>query len=1823
MNIEEKEENNQIIIVTKKNFIKDIFLYSNSLKKYIPKLKENSEIFIQKFILFIKESLDYNSLYFNLKLLKNIFMESNEIIELIQENKNYYSLDDKEFGIIGILIELYIKNNSFEINEILKEFFILFKKNEILYQKEVYFIFQKIGKEYYWEEAITQNYDNFIQYIILFIFLFTGKDYSIFNKRKSDITEKKLNSNNIYFFGGINIFLPLFEKLLLHSNLQKIFEKLLILIKELLINDIDNLIIAYNDKFFELLSVFIQNLDKAYFQNDDFFYFLFDINESLIKINKKKEYKYIEGFYDSIFFKYEIIMKMNYKMINKYFAYLNKYENLYKYMKFNICCKFLNEINIDTFRNTFSIFLTLIVKKLIKEKNENLNDIIYYLLKDDNNEKIRLVVLKTLKNELKIIKEADSNIDYQFMINLSFLISKNIEIKFLIIDIFQLLYFKYYNKLREIFIKKENPFKSLFYKIITNFFECNVIIDNKTKEQTTINNINKIFLKNSVYNDNKNLKKIIFDIIMKYILFSVFYMEPIFFNLDIPENFEFESYIKIISNNLEKLNKINNVTFYINENILNHLVDILVYSKIYIIESNKINKNNVNVDSKYLINIINFINNFIEKVVIQDIISDFDLKKKKYSNHLGFKIFTLFINKIDLKNKSTKDNIYINIIDELIGKIYFYFTAIENQKIKNLIDLRIEKHILSGFIEFFIVLKYFSEDVIKSLKKNKNQSYVKLSEIQTLFETLRGKNIFFDFLLKEYLNYNNLNEIKIKLEEMLKMFKIILMLFTQCFLINSNLNSENINFYIIFLYIIVDLGEYIINNDTLFNGNKEITNLLIHNLISLSFSNIQIILYLSLKRERNQIFEDILQDIINMALTYEKKNINYMNLIGDSKYTNLFYICLKKKIANFDNSIKISELLKVFINNSNNRKTSFLNDDIIDYKSKDYSLIWENNYIFPYNYLTETQNIKMKKKYIQIKKNLFSFNGIFSNKKLFYEDKSKLKYKNSNHLTENYSNPILKPILDWNKYISIKKEYENLFQNKIYNYINLSIFPKEESKKFIFDFILPKNYIKIPCCLIKITYLIKGFIFLKKNDNNELIHYFEFFGLRKQILDNNFKKNIFFSNIDLKINSPYYIKIKFKNLKLFFERKYYYLNNSIEIFKKKNKSYYFNFNNDDNKQIFLNIIKKNVDDNIQPKINNILEKWEKGKISTIKFLNLLNIYGNRSLKDITQYPIFPWIINDYSITNDKNNVQLRHLSLPIGQLNEKRKKVFDKKFNDMIKELDNKYKNYKIEDFIEDDNFNLEKIPYYYNNIYSNIDSVSYYLIRIFPFYFINFNSNKKVFYDLEKSYFNSLNSINNLREIIPQFFYFPEIFYNKNNLNLGISGNNVLLPKWSNNNPFIFVSIYREVLELIKDDIIDWINLIFGIYSRGENAKKKKNLFIPFSYDNIVEKKISKINIKEKENLFKLCEFGLVPFQLFKDQLTLKKERKITNQKNIIFQYHNLKKIKKVILNENKVYFFSNQLIYFSFDLEIQKITELNCNPFNIIKNIIFLPKENIIIFILENKIFKIKDDMCYSMMSDTILDKSEITVLYIDKKQENLFLGTYKGSLIIYKIKEIIDKIENHQPKWFIYHRKRINDIKVNNELNILIDCSDDGYINLYTLPEIKIFNSIYKENIVKYIFISSSPLFCFITYNTLKKFDCYNINCECINTTIIYKDINIKKENDIKSFELKYYTCSSEKFLEINVNEFDIYNSIVVSDQNCIDYLLTENRNFIEIRKFPFMLLVQTISFQTPYDKLFIIEDTYDIKFIKINFKNDEVCIQNFNKSQICESPLVILN
>jgi hypothetical protein len=49
----------------------------------------------------------------------------------------------------------------------------------------------------------------------------------------------------------------------------------------------------------------------------------------------------------------------------------------------------------------------------------------------------------------------------------------------------------------------------------------------------------------------------------------------------------------------------------------------------------------------------------------------------------------------------------------------------------------------------------------------------------------------------------------------------------------------------------------------------------------------------------------------------------------------------------------------------------------------------------------------------------------------------------------------------------------------------------------------------------------------------------------------------------------------------------------------------------------------------------------------------LNQAGNRSLSDLSQYPVFPWVLQDYeSETIDLENEKIyRDLSKPIGALN--------------------------------------------------------------------------------------------------------------------------------------------------------------------------------------------------------------------------------------------------------------------------------------------------------------------------------------------------------------------------------------------------------------------------------------------------------------------------------------------------------------------------------------------------------------------------------------------
>ena len=180
-------------IIKNKKFIEEIFKYSEELNELIPIFKEKSKENIKDFFSFLiqiindkkekKDNLNEEEIKlicYNLRQLKEIFLNSIEILEQIQFNKEYYNKEYKEYGMIGIFFDLYINISINNIKIILEEIFYIIKLKNNLSKIILNIIFQNIGKEYYWEDNNNNNFDNFLKYLNLIIFFICENDTNQF-----------------------------------------------------------------------------------------------------------------------------------------------------------------------------------------------------------------------------------------------------------------------------------------------------------------------------------------------------------------------------------------------------------------------------------------------------------------------------------------------------------------------------------------------------------------------------------------------------------------------------------------------------------------------------------------------------------------------------------------------------------------------------------------------------------------------------------------------------------------------------------------------------------------------------------------------------------------------------------------------------------------------------------------------------------------------------------------------------------------------------------------------------------------------------------------------------------------------------------------------------------------------------------------------------------------------------------------------------------------------------------------------------------------------------------------------------------------------------------------------------------------------------------------------------------------------------------------------------------------------------------------------------------------------------------------------------------
>jgi len=146
------------------------------------------------------------------------------------------------------------------------------------------------------------------------------------------------------------------------------------------------------------------------------------------------------------------------------------------------------------------------------------------------------------------------------------------------------------------------------------------------------------------------------------------------------------------------------------------------------------------------------------------------------------------------------------------------------------------------------------------------------------------------------------------------------------------------------------------------------------------------------------------------------------------------------------------------------------------------------------------------------------------------------------------------------------------------------------------------------------------------------------------------------------------------------------------------------------------------------------------------------------------------------------------------------------------------------------------------------------------------------MFLSLENSFACSATQKGDVREIIPEFFFMPELFYNLNNINFGerifsnnekTTVNDVALPFWAEGQGQKLICKHKEVLESqeVSLKISEWFDLIFGCKQRGSAAEEAKNLFLPSAYG--IDTCLDDMEKDQRCTSLTMVEIGLVPNQI------------------------------------------------------------------------------------------------------------------------------------------------------------------------------------------------------------------------------------------------------------------------------------------------------------------------------------------------------------------------
>lgn len=337
---------------------------------------------------------------------------------------------------------------------------------------------------------------------------------------------------------------------------------------------------------------------------------------------------------------------------------------------------------------------------------------------------------------------------------------------------------------------------------------------------------------------------------------------------------------------------------------------------------------------------------------------------------------------------------------------------------------------------------------------------------------------------------------------------------------------------------------------------------------------------------------------------------------------------------------------------------------------------------------------------------------------------------------------------------------------------------------------------------------------------------------------------------------------KAKDINEIILRRFIHNHTAFEIILVSGKSYFFNVYTPESRKDFLKVIStwkiKITGKDPKLEIEAYQTDWKKGVICNFEYLMILNKLSSRSANDISQYPVFPWVITDYSKAPSPFVPEVfRKFLWPIGGQTEESQKNVQKKYQAWSEEdLD----------------------PFHYGSHYSSGGVALHFLMRLEPFTSQakslqggSLDVGDRLFISIDLAWDSVEGSNGDVKELIPELFYQPFCLYSFEKTNYGVtqtgeSISDIIPPIWATSN-WDFLKKHRMALEsnIASKDLHNWIDLIFGYKQQGHAAVNTFNVFCSVTYENLFQKLVSSQTSKDARcTMEQAYHFGQTPICIF-----------------------------------------------------------------------------------------------------------------------------------------------------------------------------------------------------------------------------------------------------------------------------------------------------------------------------------------------------------------------